>query len=83
MKFKHLLKLDKRNYKSYFNTMQPSSGLEYPICLQQFTDPKELPCQHTFCRNLLQERIHNYATVQSVSRCCIRLVSRLDQIFSL
>jgi len=41
--------------------MQRSSGLECPICLERFTDPKVLPCQHTFCRNCLQEFIQSNA----------------------
>ena len=33
--------------------------LECTICLEQFKNPKMLPCQHTFCENCLQNLVEN------------------------
>ena len=33
--------------------------LKCTICLEQFNNPKMLPCQHTFCENCLQNLVEN------------------------
>ncbi|XP_052795626.1 E3 ubiquitin-protein ligase SH3RF3-like [Mya arenaria] len=36
-------------------------ALECPICLDRFTYPKVLPCQHTFCNECLQGVVEGYS----------------------
>ncbi len=34
--------------------------LDCALCLEEFTDPKQLPCTHTFCLQCLEELIRTH-----------------------
>ncbi|XP_071947517.1 tripartite motif-containing protein 2-like [Antedon mediterranea] len=38
--------------------------LECPICLQKFTDPKELECDHIYCLRCLQDLMKKHGKIQ-------------------
>ena len=43
------------NVAPYREDQEPAlRSLECPVCHDQFTDPRVLPCQHTFCMHCLQ-----------------------------
>ena len=40
--------------------------LECPICQEQFSEPRVLPCQHTFCRHCLEKIREHQSTIESI-----------------
>ena len=40
--------------------------LECPICQEQFSEPRVLPCQHTFCRHCLEKIREHQSTTESI-----------------
>ena len=40
--------------------------LECPICQEQFTEPRVLPCQHTFCLHCLGKIRERQSTTESI-----------------
>ena len=43
-----------------------SMMLECPICQEQFTEPRVLPCQHTFCLHCLEKIREHQSTTESI-----------------
>ena len=40
--------------------------LECPICQEHFSEPRVLPCQHTFCLHCLEKIIDHQSTTESI-----------------
>lgn len=39
------------------NSENISIVLECPVCMEKFTDPRMLPCGHTFCRSCIEDLV--------------------------
>ena len=40
--------------------------VECPICMETYTDPKALPCLHTYCKECVQQLVHRRTTNETV-----------------
>lgn len=47
------------------NAANLSSVLECPVCMEKFTDPRILPCGHTFCRQCLERLVVQHEIIMN------------------
>ena len=52
--------------------------LECPICQEQLSDPRVLPCQHTFCLHCLEKIREHQSTTESIPRPVCRATYHLS-----
>ena len=50
--------ISRRKFSEKRTLTLPPTGQLCHICYGEFTQPKQLPCQHTFCQNCLQKFVN-------------------------